>query len=255
MRQSVVVIGWVLCWSVAAAEPEAPVVEAPEAAPKSERLPHRGVFEDVVEVERSEVTQKDRIAPAYPKDALKQSVEGECQLHLIIGTTGRTEHVQVLACDPMFVEVSVNAAMATRFAPVLVNGEPVKAAFDHKYKFRLSGAAYAPPPPPVLDPPLIFEAPPAPPDGKFRQFELSDLSCEPLTPVSAPEEARGAGGPSSCEMMLYIDAQGEVVHAAPLVCEEPFISAVQATKRPLVCEPVKRRGEAIAVKTAYTFQL
>lgn len=248
------VIGWVLCWSAAAAEPEAPVVEAPAEAPNPERLPNKGVFEDVVEVKVGDVKPKDVVPPVYPKAARDQGLEGECRLHVVIGTTGRTEHVQVLACDPLFVEASVSSAMETRFTPYVVDGEPMKAAFHYKHTFRLSGAERPPAPPPVLDPPLVFEAPPAPPDGKFRQVELFDLTCEPLTPVSVPEEARGAG-PASCQMMLYIDVKGEVVHAAPVMCEEPYITAVRETERPLVCEPVKRRGEAIQVKTAYTFQL
>ncbi|MEY3213592.1 MAG: hypothetical protein RIT28_4073 [Pseudomonadota bacterium] len=249
MRQIVLVIGWVLGWSVAAAEPEVPVVGAPTSAqPTAE-----GASEGVVEVKRAEVTPKSREVPRYPAEARLMSTEGSCKVRIILDTTGQPERVEVLACDPYFIWTSVDAAMKSRFHPVIVNGEPVRAAFIYVYKFKLSGDGPPPPPPPVLDPPFVIEALPPIPEGRFREVSFTELTCDQLAQVAFPEQALAAGFESQCRVMLYFNAQGEVIHTEPLACGEPFISAVSAPDQPFLCQPMERRGAAIPVKTEYTF--
>ena len=243
-------VGLVLCWSVAAAEPEAPV-EAPSPEPPTAD----GPSEDIVTTRSTEIKAKHRESPEFPAEARLTGTEGECKVRIIIDTSGRPERVEVIACDPYFIGASVDAALKSSFPPVLVDGEPVKAAFLDSYKFRLGDAAESPPPPPpVLDTPIVIEALPPIPKGRFREVEFTDLTCDQVAQVTFPERARAAGVESSCRVMLYFNAQGEVIHTEPLSCREPFITAVRRPTQPFVCAPVERRGEAIPVKAEYTFQ-
>ena len=68
-----------------------------------------------------------------------------------------------------------------------------------------------------------------------------------------PEQARAAGVESACRVMLYLNAQGEVIFTEALDCGEPFLSAVRAPTQPFICAPVVQDGEAIPVIAEYTF--
>ena len=230
MRRMIGWFGLTLCWSVGAAEPEAPTGEA-LTGPRP--------------VHWTEIKIKNHVVPKYPRKARNQDLEGDCKVRLIIDERGKTTSVEIITCPPEFAEVSTQAAMDTDFFPMKVEGVPVKATFVFTYKFRLGDA-----PSPAPSQPLA----PPPPDGIFVELKFPELSCSQLAQVPYPERARAAGVESACRVMLYLNAQGEVIHTEPLSCREPFITAVRRPAQPFVCAPVARRGEAIPVKAEYTFQ-
>ena len=235
MRQVAGMIGWALCWSVAqAAEPETPDAEAPPS--------------ELREVHHSEIGVKLRTYPKYPPEARAQNVEGDCDVRLTVDERGKTTSAEALNCPPLFVEASTTAAMGSSFYPVKEGGVPVKVSVVLHYKYRLGAPSGGP-----NTVGTAAAAPPAPPKGRFRELEFTELTCGSLAPVTFPDQARAAGVESACRVMLYLNAQGEVIHTEPVDCGEPFLSAAREAAQPLVCEPVERRGEAIPVKAEYTF--
>lgn len=229
MRRMIGWFGLTLCWSVGAAEPEAPTGEALTGP----RLVHW-----------TEIKIKNHVVPKYPRKARNQDLEGDCKVRLIIDERGKTTSVEIITCPPEFAEVSTQAAMDTDFFPMKVEGVPVKAAFVLTYKFRLGDA-----PSPAPSQPLA----PPPPDGLFVEQTFPELSCSQLAQVPYPEQARAAGVESACRVMLYLNAQGEVIFTEALDCGEPFLSAVRAPTQPFICAPVVQDGEAIPVIAEYTF--
>ena len=96
-------------------------------------------------------------------------------------------------------------------------------------------------------------AAPKPPEGDFIEAKFSDLDCSQLAQVRYPESARLANVESTCRVMLYFDAQGEVIHTEALDCGEPFLSAVRVPATPFRCTPPKMLGASASVKAEYTF--
>jgi outer membrane biosynthesis protein TonB len=223
-------IGLVLCWSVAAAEPELPAAEAPAAEAPAGVRP----------VAWREVKAKVNAQPSYPRAARRQNLEADCKVRVFIDEQGMPMSMEVIACPPMFVESVTEAAMASRFFPFAPEGIPLKVSFVYNYKFRLADSSASAPPAPL------------PPAGDFTRRTLSAPRCPPIAPVLYPEAARAEYHESRCRVMLYFNTDGEVIHTHPIACTEPFLSAVRESTQALVCEPVQRRGEAIPAKAVYT---
>ena len=73
----------------------------------------------------------------YPKEARQMSIEGRCVIRLKIDEEGVPFGAEARACTNVFRDPSLRAALASRFYPYLVGGEPVRVQFDWAFNYKL----------------------------------------------------------------------------------------------------------------------
>lgn len=68
----------------------------------------------------------EKLAPDYPRTALRQGLEGDCTVTYTVNHLGRVESPEVTDdCHPAFIRPSLTAAKAFRYSPRKVNGKAV----------------------------------------------------------------------------------------------------------------------------------
>ncbi len=76
--------------------------------------------------------------PVYPALALAARVEGRVLVECVIGTDGRVTDVRVVQGHPLLGEAAAGAVRQWRYAPTLLNGEPVAVIMTVTVDFKLS---------------------------------------------------------------------------------------------------------------------
>lgn len=66
-----------------------------------------------------------RVLPVYPPTALTQRLEGAVDVHTTVAPDGTVEAAEATSGNPVFVSAAETAVRQWKFAPVLLNGEPV----------------------------------------------------------------------------------------------------------------------------------
>jgi len=94
--------------------------------------------------------------PTYPPKAVAAGVHGNVILHAIIGTNGSVKTLQVISGDPLLIQAAQDAVRQWKYAPTLLNGEPVEVDTTVTVTFTLSGANA-----PQQQAPPVAQTPPA----------------------------------------------------------------------------------------------
>ncbi len=95
----------------------------------------------------------ERMAPAYPEAARKESLTGEALLLAVVGPDGKVERTYHLSGNPILAEAAETAVKKWRYKPHVVEGLSVEFETEVRLKF-------APDPTPNLAPALSQAAKP-----------------------------------------------------------------------------------------------
>ncbi|MGH9775620.1 MAG: energy transducer TonB [Candidatus Acidiferrales bacterium] len=102
----------------------------------------RSVEKPRIPVRVSEGVQQARliakIIPVYPLPARNLRISGSVQLHAIIGKDGSVRSVEVVSGNPFLVGAALEAVRRWRYAPVLLDGEPVEVETSITVNFVLT---------------------------------------------------------------------------------------------------------------------
>lgn len=81
-----------------------------------------------------------KVAPQYPRQALKRKLEGDVVLEYTVTKQGSVRGARVLfSTDPVFNQAAVDSALRYKYKPRVINGESVEVpGVRTKIKFRLS---------------------------------------------------------------------------------------------------------------------
>lgn len=81
-----------------------------------------------------------RIAPQYPRQALRDGIEGEVTLEITVGPDGTVKSARVKSAKPRgyFESAAVAAAYKGRFRPKVVDGRPQETTGVYTVKFKMS---------------------------------------------------------------------------------------------------------------------
>ncbi|HEY7914828.1 MAG TPA: energy transducer TonB [Blastocatellia bacterium] len=79
----------------------------------------------------------DRHTPEYPELAKRAGVEGAVVVEVVIAESGRVESARAMSGHPLLVMPATQAARRWRFAPTLLNGQPVKVTGVITFNFKL----------------------------------------------------------------------------------------------------------------------
>lgn len=103
-------------------------------------FPSRAGGADRVKTEAN--SQKKRlikeVVPIYPQAARREHLEGTVKLHVLVGKDGTPAKVYVLRGYCSLAEASLETIRQWRFAPTLVNGNPVEVDTEVEVTFRIS---------------------------------------------------------------------------------------------------------------------
>lgn len=81
-----------------------------------------------------------QVAPPYPRDALRQGIEGWVQVEFTIGTSGQVKNPRIVAASPpgVFDEAALSAVKRFRFRPRTIGNTPVEVhGVQNRIRFRL----------------------------------------------------------------------------------------------------------------------
>jgi len=76
------------------------------------------------------------VRPKYPKDALRNGVEGKVELQALIAADGKTKDLAVLSGDSELSQSAILAIRKWRFHPELRQGQPVETAYKIHVRFN-----------------------------------------------------------------------------------------------------------------------
>jgi len=77
------------------------------------------------------------VAPIYPPLAKQARIEGTVKLQAIIGKDGTIQNLTVVSGHPLLVQAALDAVQQWRYAPTLLNNEPVEVETFIEVHFRL----------------------------------------------------------------------------------------------------------------------
>lgn len=80
-----------------------------------------------------------RIAPQYPRQALRDGISGEVTLEITVGPDGTVKSARVKSAQPRgyFESAAVAAAYKGRFRPKVVDGQPQETSGVYTVKFKM----------------------------------------------------------------------------------------------------------------------
>lgn len=80
----------------------------------------------------------ERHMPDYPELAKRAGLQGPVVVEVVIAESGRVESARAISGHPLLVIPATQAARRWRFAPTLLNGQPVKVTGVITFNFKLS---------------------------------------------------------------------------------------------------------------------
>jgi periplasmic protein TonB len=80
-----------------------------------------------------------RVVPTYPAIAKAARIQGDVILHAIIAKDGTVQELRYESGPPMLMQSAMDAVRQWRYAPTLLNGEPVEVETTITVKFTLGG--------------------------------------------------------------------------------------------------------------------
>lgn len=76
--------------------------------------------------------------PVYPEEAKKKRIQGTVKLRGVIAKTGELRNIEVLEGDPLLVPAALTAVRQWRYAPCLMNSEPLEVVTPIDVNFNLN---------------------------------------------------------------------------------------------------------------------
>jgi TonB family protein len=115
----------------------APLPPKPSPAPVVEKVQPRldGPVRVHSTIQQAKLLRK--IAPQYPRPARDVRVQGTVQLNAIIATDGTIRSIKLISGHPFLAKAAIDAVKQWRYAPTLLNGEPVEVATRIDVNFKL----------------------------------------------------------------------------------------------------------------------
>jgi len=195
-----------------------------------------------------------RVAPDYPAEAVRDSIEGKVILNLIVDEHGDVMEVVVITAAPpdIFNEAAVQAMLQWKFKPAMKDGKPIKVRLAYPIEFRLTERKPPPPPPP----------PPYPRERAARTESPIFLAWEePPEPIKRvlpeyPAQAVRDSIEGRVIMNVVINEEGDVIEATVVTAVPPeiFNQAAIAAMMQWKFKPAKQRNHPIKVRLAYPIE-
>ena len=77
-----------------------------------------------------------KIDVGVPDEAVKKRLSGQVVVEVVLDTTGTIKDLKVLQGDPIFSVPVINGLKQWRFAPTMLDGDPVEVEFPITFTFQ-----------------------------------------------------------------------------------------------------------------------
>jgi protein TonB len=77
-------------------------------------------------------------SPSYPPIAKQARISGVVHLSVLVARDGSVKDVRLVSGQPMLAKAAMDAVKTWRYAPTVIDGQPVEALTDVSVKFNLS---------------------------------------------------------------------------------------------------------------------
>ncbi|HLJ85928.1 MAG TPA: energy transducer TonB [Candidatus Angelobacter sp.] len=78
-----------------------------------------------------------KVQPSYPLEALRQHIQGDVVLQVLIGKKGNVEKCRPVSGDAILVEAAKEAVELWQYKPTTLNGEPVQVESTVTVRFHM----------------------------------------------------------------------------------------------------------------------
>jgi len=178
--------------------------------------------------------------PAYPPLARATGISGSVVLHGTITRDGSVTDLAVVSGPDLLQKPAIDAVSTWKYAPYVVNGQPVDVNTTFTIDFKLNAKERAAQAAPPAEPPQQTHQEPAPPPASAPSVELP---AQPVVPTPAP-----AAAPASPEQAAQAANPPSAPAAAPASPEQ---TAQPANPNPApLPEPESQSKPEISPETA-----
>ncbi len=193
------------------------------------------------------------VEPVYPLEAMRQKLQGQVVIHLVVSTTGDVLSAEPVSGNPIFTQAAVAAMKQWKFQPYIKNGHPVQIGYKMPYDFAIADR--------VTDNPGVN---PNSANGTMASLATNELSKSTTTRVSGdeaqklllhrvapvyPDIARQRMIQGTVVLKAIIAKDGRVVDLKPLSGpKELYDSAVGAVQQ-WRYKPFTLDGQPVEVET------
>jgi len=185
----------------------------------------------------------DGVSPKYPKEGIKQKIQGSVVLSLSVSKDGKVKNVSVLSGDPVLANAAAHAVSKWKYVPYFRNDQPVEVQTTIIVNFKITDAGR----------PEISAKYNLPNETATNEaFKVGNGVTVPrLTHNIDPEyseEARQAKYQGTCVLSLIVGPDGrprdiKVARALGKGLDEKAIEAVREWR----FAPATKGGKAVAV--------
>jgi TonB family protein len=114
------------------ADPRASASVLAESGPDGPREPIASTAGHIIPCELIHSVQ-----PIYPRKAVKQHIEGDVELRLVVGADGTVRNVSVVSGPPLLAPAATDAVREFRYKPALLNGQAIETVQTINVSFKL----------------------------------------------------------------------------------------------------------------------
>ena len=156
----------------------------------------------------------DDVKLVYPKEAIRDSLEGKVFLKFMVNLDGSVSDVRVLRGTEVFRQAAIDAVSQVRFKPAEHNGEPVAVWMTQPITFRLPKQQSTPPVPVDADSSEVLE---------FYVVEVKPKVLHAVKPVHPEEAVRDSlEGRVFLRFMVNVDGSVSDVRVLRVIGSEVF---------------------------------
>ncbi len=181
----------------------------------------------------------DDVKLVYPKEAIRDSLEGKVFLKFMVNLDGSVSDVRVLRGTEVFRQAAIDAVSQVRFKPAEHNGEPVAIWMTQPITFRLPKQQSTPPVPVDADSSEVLE---------FFVVEVKPKVLHAVEPVHPEEALRDSlEGRVFLRFMVNVDGSVSDVRVLRVIGSEVFRQAAIDGISQYRFKPAEHNGKIVPV--------
>ena len=181
----------------------------------------------------------DDVKLVYPKEAIRDSLEGKVFLKFMVNLDGSVSDVRVLRGTEVFRQAAIDAVSQVRFKPAEHNGEPVAIWMTQPITFRLPKQQSTPPVPVDADSSEVLE---------FFVVEVKPKVLHAVEPVHPEEALRDSlEGRVFLRFMVNVDGSVSDVRVLRVIGPEVFRQAAIDAVSQYRFKPAEHNGKIVPV--------
>ena len=195
------------------------------------------------------------VQPVYPLEAMRQKLQGQVVIHLVISTNGDVLSAEPVTGNPMFTQAAVTAMRQWKFQPYIRNGQPVQIGYKMPYDFAMADRVVDNPKT-IVNPALKNETPPssatnqpsASMSAQITSGQAQGLLVHQVAPVY-PDFARKGMIQGTVVLKAIIGKDGRIKDLKPISGPKDLYESAVGAVQQWRYQPYELEGQPVEVET------